>query len=307
MLGKQWLQSYQRTGNTGSHREQAILQIQKWMGAESWGLRPVIEALPTLLLISLILFFAALCDFLWSTSQPVAIVIVAFAGTGAVFYGFTVIAAAVDVFCPYQTAVSTVIREIVLESSNLLPPKLSSRNKIVRMLQAHHPGISRMAGIICMTSRRMWAFLGVEGLVFSVASTTWKAWEHSRDSSRRCIAQTRSILGLEEAASNKIENIYAHSILWMLENATEEEYILACAENVPALTSLASMRIISNSHIFSTLVQRFDTAMTHVHNGEGGSEKTALIFGTAVMHVVVADPTRWVDAVIRTLNAQGLH
>ncbi|KAG8985263.1 hypothetical protein FRB93_005913 [Tulasnella sp. JGI-2019a] len=126
VLAKQWLQSYERTGQAGSRRNQAILRTQKCVCAESWGLRPVVEALPTLLLISLALFFVALCDLLWSTSQPVAFVAVAFTAAGAMFYAFTVIAAAVDEFCPYQTAVSTVIRELVQESRKLLLSKSST-------------------------------------------------------------------------------------------------------------------------------------------------------------------------------------
>ncbi|KAG8981684.1 hypothetical protein FRB93_008485 [Tulasnella sp. JGI-2019a] len=53
MLAKQWLQEYSRTGQTGSKKEQARRRAEKFRGAERWGLQLIVEALPTLLLISL--------------------------------------------------------------------------------------------------------------------------------------------------------------------------------------------------------------------------------------------------------------
>ncbi|KAG9010502.1 hypothetical protein FRB94_010268 [Tulasnella sp. JGI-2019a] len=159
VLAKQWLQSYERTGQTGSRQTQALLRTEKWIGAESWRLRPVVETLPTLLLISLALFYVALCDLLWSTSIPVALMVIAFTAIGAVFYGFMAIAATVDAFCPYQTAVSTAIREFALESKKFLLLRSDSWVEASMRLQARYPGLFRMAGNICMTVRGVWRFL----------------------------------------------------------------------------------------------------------------------------------------------------
>ncbi|KAG8996793.1 hypothetical protein FRB94_008020 [Tulasnella sp. JGI-2019a] len=303
MLAKQWLQSYQRTGQTGSRQRQSFLRTQKWMGTESWRLRPVIEALPTLLLISLALFFTALSDLLWSTCQSVAIVVVVFAVIGATFYGATVTAAAVDVFCPYQTAVSRIIRELALEPRILLVSKSSLWIEITGRFQVRYPSITRMIQHIRITTRQAWKFIGGELLVQGTSTLCWKAWASiGGDLLLGWMMQTRSKLDHEETADTGHDSICAHSILWMLENATEEEDILACAEHIPTLTSLPSIRIVSHSPLFSTLVQRFSAAVTDVHHAVEGSEESALIFGKAVMHVV-ADPTRWAEIVAHTLTS----
>ncbi|KAG9024077.1 hypothetical protein FRB95_012125 [Tulasnella sp. JGI-2019a] len=299
MLAKQWLQSYQRTGQTGSRRKQALLRTQKWMGAESWGLRPVVEVLPTLLLVSLALFFAALCDFLWSTSQPVAIVVLAFTAMGAMFYGLTVIAAAIDTFCPYQTAVSRVIRQLVQRP---FLSKSSLWSGTAGRLQARYPSIIGMVERISIAKRGAWNFFRGDTLMQDVAGLGREVWKFfGEEDLFRQMMQSSPKSDAEETVD---ETICAHSILWMLENATEEEDILACAEHIPTLASLSSIWMISQSPPFLTLIQRFDAAVTDLHNGKG-SEQSALTFGRAVTHVVIADPMHSAEAVALRLNASG--
>lgn len=143
MLAKQWLQSYERTGHTGSHKRQALLRTEKWVGAQVWGLRAVVEVLPTILLLSLGLFFVALCDYLWSTNTKVALVAVVFTIAGGAFYIVTVIAAAIDTRCPFQTPPSNVLRRAAIHSRDLylnlraLVPT-SLRKWVVRKLHGPH-------------------------------------------------------------------------------------------------------------------------------------------------------------------------
>ncbi|KAG9023898.1 hypothetical protein FRB95_012326, partial [Tulasnella sp. JGI-2019a] len=304
MLAKQWLQSYQRTGQTGSRQKQSLLRTQKWIGAESWRPRPVIEALPTLLLISLALFFVALCDLLWSTSQSVAIVVVVFTVTGAMFYGFTVIAAALDAFCPYQTAVSRIIRELALESRKLLISKPSLWTETAGRLQTRYPRITKMVESIDMTTRQVWKSLGGDNLVQTSAKLCQEAWMFlGGDLLRRWMTQTRLKLDHEETTDAGPDSICAHSILWMLENATDEEDILACAEQISTLTTLSSTRMVSQSPLFLMLIRRFVAAVTDINNAVPGSDQSALVFGRAVMHVVIADPIRWAEVVVRALTS----
>ncbi|KAG8980704.1 hypothetical protein FRB93_009058 [Tulasnella sp. JGI-2019a] len=112
MLAKQWLQEYVRTGQTGSVKEQARRRADKFRGAEQWGLRLVVEALPTLLLISLGLFFVGLVDYIWTVDRTVALVVLAFEVLGVAFYGFTVATSIVYDASPFQTAISTAIRRV---------------------------------------------------------------------------------------------------------------------------------------------------------------------------------------------------
>ncbi|KAG9000206.1 hypothetical protein FRB94_005602 [Tulasnella sp. JGI-2019a] len=94
--------------------------MEKFIGAETWGLRPVVEFLPTLLLISLCLFFIALVDYLWSINKTVAFVVLAFSLVGMVAYWFTVIAAAISLQSPFQTSASIATRKIAIKTNDLV-------------------------------------------------------------------------------------------------------------------------------------------------------------------------------------------
>ncbi|KAG9010721.1 hypothetical protein FRB94_009997 [Tulasnella sp. JGI-2019a] len=110
VLGEQWLQSYERTGKFGPVDQQAIRRTEKFIGAENWGLRPVVETLATLLLVSLALFFIALVDYLWDINKTVAIVVLAFAAAEGLLYILAVVLAAIFPTCPFQTGPSTALR-----------------------------------------------------------------------------------------------------------------------------------------------------------------------------------------------------
>lgn len=104
VLAKQWLANYERTGQTGTFKTQGLLRTQKFLGAEKWKLRYVVEALPMLILISLGLFFIAMADYVWTINTQVAIVITSFSAVGTLFYAAMVIAAVLDPQCPFQTS-----------------------------------------------------------------------------------------------------------------------------------------------------------------------------------------------------------
>ncbi|KAG8987785.1 hypothetical protein FRB94_001479, partial [Tulasnella sp. JGI-2019a] len=117
------------------------------------------------------------------------------------------------------------------------------------------------------------------------------------------MTQTRLKLDHQETADAGLDSICAHSILWMLENATDKEDILACAEHISTLTTLSATRMVSQSPLFLMLIRRFVAAVTDINNAVPGSEQSALVFGRAVMHVVIADPMRWAEVVVRTLTS----
>ncbi|KAG8853648.1 hypothetical protein FRB96_008065 [Tulasnella sp. 330] len=266
-----------------------MLRTAKWMGSEAWGLRIVVEALPTLLLISLALFFAALCDLLWSINRPVSIVVVAFTAAGAVFYGFTVIAAAIDTFSPYQTAVSIAIRDVPLGSKKLLQKSrlwISSINS--RMVSNLRKRMTRVLNLIKKSLG------GVSAIVRRIG-------EEERADAKKEIDE-------EESIGAKEEILYAHSLLWMLEHSTTQKDILACIDNIPALPSLHSTWIVARSPLFPTLVEKFEAALTtavkiktEVH------EQHALALARALAHLVVADPGHCREPAKHILNQATVY
>lgn len=106
VLAKQWLANYERTGQTGTLEEQGLRRTIKFRGAEKWYLQQVVEVLPTLVLLSLGLFFVAITDFLCSVNIEVAAIAWTLSIFGTLCYAVMLIVAAVYPDCPYQTAPS---------------------------------------------------------------------------------------------------------------------------------------------------------------------------------------------------------
>ncbi|KAG9023046.1 hypothetical protein FRB95_013797 [Tulasnella sp. JGI-2019a] len=272
---------------------QALIRRKKWLAAESWGLRQVVEALPTLLLISVGLFFAALSDLLWFTNKPVALVVIAITAIGAASYGFTMIAGALDTFCPYQFAGSAVIRKLALESITILSVFSSSWRFIGAGLQRFVGGIFRRTQMVRISSKRIrdaWRFVRGDCWIM-VWTRRWKT---------RTVLWIDSALGWEDIANTGSEDIPAQCVAWMLENAAAEEDIIACVENIPALSEFFSVQIVSQSPHLSKLVQRFGAALNDLYDEKEGSEQAALILGRALWHVVSADPVHWAHTATHT-------
>ncbi|KAG9001035.1 hypothetical protein FRB90_011690, partial [Tulasnella sp. 427] len=110
MLGKEWLQSYAQSGQAGPTGEQARFRQQKFNGAQKWHLESTIIFLPSLLLLSVILFFVGLIIYLWPIDVRVAGVVTALSALGVALCCAAIIAGAIWPTCPYQTALSRALR-----------------------------------------------------------------------------------------------------------------------------------------------------------------------------------------------------
>ncbi|KAG9022371.1 hypothetical protein FS837_006423 [Tulasnella sp. UAMH 9824] len=113
MLAKEWLQTFERDGQTGALQDQVLRRQHKFNGVRQWKLEPMTRLLPTLLLVSVVLFFSGMIGFLWPTDNSTAGVVMAFAIGGAIFYLFTTCAAAIWDVCPYQTSVSKASKYLI--------------------------------------------------------------------------------------------------------------------------------------------------------------------------------------------------
>lgn len=111
-MAKEWLQSFDRTGQTGPLEEQGRFRQLKFNGVEQWRLETVIKFLPNLLLLSVVLFFAGIGLFLVPINTAVAGIVIAFSGLGVILSGIAVVAGAVSSLCPYQSATSRALRRI---------------------------------------------------------------------------------------------------------------------------------------------------------------------------------------------------
>lgn len=134
VLAKQWLANYERTGQTGPLEEQGLRRTEKYLGAKRWKLRWVVEALPTLILVSLGLFFVAITDYMWTINREVAILIATFSAIGTLSYFAMLLSAAIFPDCPFRTAPSSALA--ALSRRSLRPALLLVRPGIYWLLYA---------------------------------------------------------------------------------------------------------------------------------------------------------------------------
>ncbi|KAG9034566.1 hypothetical protein FRB95_013019 [Tulasnella sp. JGI-2019a] len=266
VLAKEWLQNYERTEEGGLDKGQALRRTARWIGVDGWMLLPVVQSLPTILLISLALFFVALCDYLLSISKPVAVVVILFVLVGTALYGFTVFAAVFDLACPFQTAVSRILRHVI-----------------------------RRGGKIAEEASR-WTSIGNAYWDTHMSGFTWSFDSH------------------DGKISEREQELYVKSTLWMLEFATEEEDVLSVAANIPTLYDLESTKHIANSPLSTKLVQNFKKSIAVIPHGADVDAATttiylqrALALAQAVAHVFLADPMGIDKTAARELSELGME
>ncbi|KAJ7772667.1 hypothetical protein DFH07DRAFT_802799 [Mycena maculata] len=109
MLAKQWLQAY-LPNISGPPRQRARRRQARFMHLEAWHVPTIINALPLLLHVALLLFFAGLVVMLWSIDLPVTL-------ATWVIFTFAYISYFASIFlpllypeCPYQHPITDQLR-----------------------------------------------------------------------------------------------------------------------------------------------------------------------------------------------------
>ncbi|KAJ1307692.1 hypothetical protein OPQ81_001783 [Rhizoctonia solani] len=105
MLAKQWCYSYM-SGRTGQPHVQARQRQRRLDGLEHWKMPGILAFLPTLMHVSLILFFVGLTIYLWDIHIGVAIPVLAITALTFIFYAMTTILPLGNAYCPYNTPLS---------------------------------------------------------------------------------------------------------------------------------------------------------------------------------------------------------
>ncbi|KAG6919210.1 hypothetical protein DXG01_008508 [Tephrocybe rancida] len=114
-LVQQWVRDYQhRVHHQTQPLKRARMRRFLFLGIEKWKLDDIVEYIPTLLHVSLFLFFAGLCVFL----AKINIIVLGFVGPVAaccvVAYGIATIAPLLDPSAPYETPLSSIITHMFL-------------------------------------------------------------------------------------------------------------------------------------------------------------------------------------------------
>ncbi|KAG8883432.1 hypothetical protein FRB98_003128 [Tulasnella sp. 332] len=302
VLAKQWLQFYERTGQTGPVRQQAMRRTEKFLGAKTWGLSHVVEALPGLLLLSLAFFFCALVDYFWELNVAVALVTLAFTAVGFLTYGFTLIVGVISDTCPFQTSFSTALRKLyrgghqhpdAKETSgrhkSLVTRSLSFLHGLPRTLrsQLHRTWDRILYGDIKFVSA---AFLAtIAYLVKCFRAVISPVGRFLRLVRTRVLQTFRWIE--RESKVHPDDWTYTRSAIWMAETAPEQENILAVAQNIPFISDFDSMQLIAPSNAFYQLLSRFRLSLLTIRSESSSSGMAnAVTMARAVTHIVLADP-----------------
>lgn len=139
---KEWLHSLDRSGQTGPIEDQGRLRQRKFDGTQRWQLETIIDFMPTIILISITLFFTGVVVFLITLNKAVALFVIAFGAFWGVLGTGSILASAVFPLCPYETATSRTLRKIIRILATWrtrlrgVDPAVASRQLIKRAFQS---------------------------------------------------------------------------------------------------------------------------------------------------------------------------
>ncbi|KAG8958337.1 hypothetical protein FRC03_009215 [Tulasnella sp. 419] len=112
LLGKQWLNEYQRYGEQRSPLARGIQRHRKFLGMDQYHFMFIIQILPTLVQLSLFLFFIALVRFLWIIHVDVATIVIVFTVATFLLWLTTTLVSTYDSASPFSTRLSAQLHHI---------------------------------------------------------------------------------------------------------------------------------------------------------------------------------------------------
>ncbi|KAF9526501.1 hypothetical protein CPB83DRAFT_794580 [Crepidotus variabilis] len=115
MLGKQWIHQPPTGGSSSNARYRARQRQKRHQQMLSWHVFTIINALPLLLHIALLLFFAGLIVLLWSGNIAIMAVTFAIVAFAYSFYVGSIWVSLLYPDCPYQHPLTASLRQWILE------------------------------------------------------------------------------------------------------------------------------------------------------------------------------------------------
>ncbi|KAG8947715.1 hypothetical protein FRC04_010489 [Tulasnella sp. 424] len=279
MLGKEWLQNYDHTGQSGPLEAQGRFRQQKYTAAQQWHLEEIVQLLPNVLLLSVLLFFVGLIQLLIPMIMAVAGLVIALAGLGTLLALATIIIGAVSSHCPYQSATSRGLRWVGKEVS------LKHKESIRMVGQVWSVLASTVEHLFGLPLRRL-----KETLRSLLASG--RAEDIGGGPSNSLVADKDQIdLPFpSKASSDDILNAQAAS--WLLDVTSNIEDQLAVAQNICNLLVKACEILVQDTDVWRRLLLLIKDALQQWQSqpSDVSLRNIAEQFGVALYHLLAGYP-----------------
>ncbi|KAG8915792.1 hypothetical protein FRC01_003503 [Tulasnella sp. 417] len=296
MMCKEWLHSWDRSGQAGSVEEQGRLRQRKFEGAQRWQLETIIDFLPTVVLISILLFFTGVTIFLVSLNTTVAVFLLPFGGPWVVLGVGSIFAGAIFPLCPYKTAASRIMRRF----GHML---LGCWTRL-RGVDPTVAGTKLLKGISQLVpSLYIWCKIALESLLLAPEfESTPPVQSHPNSTS----TPDRNN---QEAKEHYEQQVTAfRAALWLLEMAPRRDdqliavrFLCTTARDACAAVNISSQQ---RELILSLTLEAFDS--WHSQPNER-TQATAEHFGRALYHILPHTPEStecWTELTAPTHNRQ---
>lgn len=296
MLGKEWLQSFDRTGQAGPREEQARFRQRKFNGAQQWHLEDIVQFLPYLLLTSVLFFFTGLIIFLLPTNKPVAFSVIAFFALGFILSCATIIAGAISSLCPYQTALSHPLRRVggfALWCFKVLKKRM------------HQAGPSPIGQAVLQNLSNTGEYDDTAGssvvsLFSSYSRASMRIQEVPRPHDAEESLGSATVVPEEEEGENDSHILNAQAASWLLEMTSNPKEQLTVAENICTLHPSACHVIVQESATWRRLLALTAESLKRWQDGPTAArgQSDAECFGAALYHSLIKYPLgdqRWND------------
>lgn len=268
-MAKQWVLHYARD-TVGTLESQGRARQKKLNGVAKYRFQNVVETLPILLQISLVLFFIGLLDFLRSLNTTVALVVLAFAVTGAMVYTVTVLVATFDPQCPFQTPVSRFLQQSLLQDRRGRWRFQMLKKKMSR--PARPSSISTISQIEQGYGDKPDGKIGLDDA---------KKHKYRKDEDKD-----------QKDEDAAIDNQTAS---WLIETGSEhKDALLSTAQNIPSLRKIESTALEVDRIAFDRLFTLFKESLStwrasggHINPAQPGPFDAAVVFGRALCHSIV--------------------
>jgi len=121
VMGKQWLAHYKSTRfGRGSLEERCKTRHRKLVGLKVWYIEVILDALPTVLQVSLLFFGISLTADIWTLEPLLGIILLITTSLGFVFFMFTLVIGILSSNSPFESRFTNFLQRVASTVEHLI-------------------------------------------------------------------------------------------------------------------------------------------------------------------------------------------